>query len=177
MIPRIPTLYVWGAVALAFLALGTFAGCEHSNAKAARAERAQWQHAATTALEANETNQRTIERLRSALDLWQRLAKPAEEIHVKAAQADEYAAALRAAWNELDELKRRDRENQECDALLRVDFGKRCAGLGRELRERAAGGQGNRAGRDPGPGPGAAPVEPHGRLRAALPLPGGLAHR
>jgi hypothetical protein len=164
-------LYAYAGIAIAFAATLTFAGCEHSNAESARAARDVAKAALETAVDANASNQVTIEAQGRALDQWMKLGDSPETVRallVAAAKTiDESTKALAAFLA----AKEKDRANPECGALLGANLERACPGIARGLRS-AAGGHENGPRRDPGAGAEAAPERDHRGLRAAVPVPG-----
>jgi phage repressor protein C with HTH and peptisase S24 domain len=164
--------YVCGGLLIALAVTGGFAGCEHSNANAARAERDAANAALDTAVDANKSNQATIATQKAALDEWASLGlSPAEILQALKSVGD----ALKEAGRTLDAWqaeKEKERANPDCGAWLRASFQRACPGLARGLRNAASGhadgdGQGAGAGGEAAAGPA------HDGLRPALPVPGG----
>jgi hypothetical protein len=159
-----------GAVVVAITAL-SFAGCERSNAKAARAAEAQALAALEAATLANASNQTTIADLERSVADWRKLATPNAQMVALAAQARAAAEELRKARAALDaSAQETDNANPDCAALLATDFERVCPFYARRLRERAAGGDGDRDGPRPRSGGAEDPGQPAPRVRGAVPL-------
>ena len=138
MIALTPRAWLYlGAAGLMVAAL-TFGGCEHRNAAAARAERDQWKQAATSALDANTTNQDTIKTLRKSVDDWRKLAVPDDPS--LAARVEKFRTENETLRRENDALARKaDHDLPDCRQLLAIDFGRACPATARGLRDRAEG--------------------------------------
>lgn len=136
MIAITPRMALYGGIAAALVATLTFAGCEHRNAKTARAERAEALGALTVALKANETNQSTIRTLEAAIKLWRATCTPETRIR----RAAEEAEAWRAKY-EAEARRRREQrtESPSCTALMDTSFEGVCRDDARRLRQLAAG--------------------------------------
>lgn len=131
-----------GGIALVFAGLLTFAGCEHSNAKAARAERDAMEAARDYAVDANLGKDQVIEDLTTSRDRWKLLATPSEEMEAAAARAGELEVELTRTRAKLDKLaEEKDRANPDCLAVLEVDFERACPHVAERLRNRASGDQ------------------------------------
>lgn len=127
--------YALGAVALAFVGLATFAGCEHRRADANEAIAAAAESARDTAIDANKSNTATIDAQNKALDKWMALGSSPEEVAGLVAQAKGFVDQLAGVIVENAKLKEKDRANPECDKLLHVDFQRVCPNRARVLRQ------------------------------------------
>lgn len=144
-------LYIYAGVAAAFMLLLMVAGCEHSNAKSARADEKIAQEGTRTVLDANKTNLETIKVLKEAIVTWKRLATPAPGMKAAAARAAELEQDVERLNAALAKKAEKDYAKPDCIKLLQTDFGVVCPGIAAGLRERA-GRYENRA--RPGAGPG-----------------------
>jgi hypothetical protein len=134
MIAITPRLALYGGIVAAFVAMATFAGCEHHNAKAARADRADALGALAVALKANDTNQDTIGKLEAAIKHWRGTCTPETRIR----EAAEEAKTWRAKY-EAEARRRREQrtESPSCTALMDTSFERVCAADARRLRKYA----------------------------------------
>lgn len=165
-------LLIWVCAGLlgALMITGGFAGCEHHNAVAARAERDAAEAQRDTAIDANKSNMTTIEAQGAALNKWMSLGASPDEVAKLMASA---ARAIKEANQKLDEMlsaKEKDRANPECGALLGASLQRACPTIARGLRN-AADGHEDGARRDPGSGGEAAAGTADGGLRAAISVP------
>lgn len=132
--------YLAGGLALIFAALITFAGCEHSNASAARADRDAMESARDYARDAATSKDVVIGALTQSRDAWKKLATPSEAMDAAADRAELLEQQLRHTQADLDRLAReKDHAKPECAALLATDFERVCPAIARRLRERAEG--------------------------------------
>lgn len=165
-------LLMWVCAGLlgALIVTGGFAGCEHVNANAARAQRDAAEAARDTAVDANTSNQVTIEAQDRALDKWMKLGSSPEEV---ARLVTKTLTAANAAVTEATAVlkaKETERANPECAAVLGANLERACPAIARGLRH--AGGHEDSPGRDPGAGREATPGRDHGGLRATVSVPG-----
>lgn len=152
MIPAIPLrLYAYGAVALAFVGVLTFAGCAHRNANHARAERDVANQSKDLALTANESNLETIRIQDEALNKWVKLGVTPDEVRAMLSQAGAQAKELETLRMKFRALKESDRALPECVQLLGISLTQRCPDISAGLRDAADRGE-NRAGRNTGSG-------------------------
>jgi len=165
-------LWVCAGLVAALVVTGSFAGCEHHNAQAARADRDAMKSQRDTArrdraevIKANESQQETIDAQSKALDEWLKIGVTPEEV-------EDLVAGVRAKKAELEQLvaenqkrKEMDNANPDCDRLRQVDFESVCRNRARVLR-----GYEHRLSGQTGPGPDASVRgTPSGAARAALP--------
>lgn len=134
-------LGIYAGIAVAFAVVLSFAGCEHHNASAARADRAAMKTLLKTrtderdkVVEANESQQATIDAQGKALSQW-------ASIGVKPEDVKQMLTAIAAKKVELDKLfaeiakrKGKDDGNPDCAKLLQVDFQRVCPNRAAVLR-------------------------------------------
>jgi hypothetical protein len=128
-------LCVYAGIAIAFASVLTFAGCEHSNAEAARAERDSAEIARDTAVDANAGNLVTIETQRRALEEWRALRVTPEEAALAIAAHHALVDKVLEQAAELEKAKESDRARPDCEALLDADFERVCPATARGLRK------------------------------------------
>jgi hypothetical protein len=128
-------MWVCAALAAALLITGTFAGCEHSNAKSARAERDAAELARDTAVDANDSNQVTIATQRRALEEWRALQVTPEEAALAVAAHQALVDKVLEQAAELERAKESDSARPDCEALLDADFERVCPATARGLRK------------------------------------------
>ena len=131
----LPRLYLYAGIALAFMSVLAYAGCEHKSAAKARAERADALASLGEVVAANATNQDTIMDLQKALDAWKAIA-------MRSTQATERAVAnAKAKESELEKLRRElKRDNTpECVEVLRTNISRACPTIDDGLRLLEAG--------------------------------------
>lgn len=133
--------YLIGGVALVIAGLATFAGCEHHNANAARADRKAMESERDTArvdrdrtVKANGTLLSTITSQDKALNAWAELGESPAEVRALIAKIAASRAELeqRSAANE--KRRRLDDANPDCEKLRRVDFQRACPNRAGVLR-------------------------------------------
>lgn len=162
--------WVCGGLLAALLITGGFAGCEHHDASAARAERDAANAARDTAVDANKSNGVTIAAQDAALNKWMKLGASPEEV---AKAMGDAARAIKASNKYLADMTaamEKDRANPDCGALLGASVQRACPAIARGLRDGASGHQ-DGARRDPGSGGEATPDAAHGGLRAEVSIP------
>jgi hypothetical protein len=164
-------IWVCGGLLAALLVTGGFAGCEHHDANAARAERDAANDGRDTAVDANKSNLSTIDAQNKALNEWMKLGESPAAVARLVAQAMTSAKALATEANAVLAAKEKERANPECAAVLSASLERACPAVARGLRQYASRHEDD-PGRDPGAGREASPDGAHGGLRAALPVPG-----
>lgn len=138
ILPTGMRLYIYLGVAAAFLSVLTFAGCEHSNANSARADEKVALNGLATALDANKTNQNTINVQKGTIEQWKALATPnktMKDAAARAAELEQENSRLNAA---LAKQAEKDYAKPDCVKLLETDFESVCPGIAAGLRERAS---------------------------------------
>lgn len=163
---------MWGCAGLlgALLVVGSFAGCEHHNAKAARAERDQARGQLAETRVANVSNQQVIASQNKALDQWAAIAISPQDVMDLVHNLTEAKKEADATIKLLRSAKEADNALPECVALLRLSLRDRCPSIAAGLLKLQAAGE-HRAGGDPGAGPEAATVRSDGGLRAEVSIP------
>lgn len=136
-------LLAWCCAGLlaALLVTGAFAGCEHRNANAARADRDAMKNERNTArddrdrvVKSNETQQALIVDLNAALDRWAEIGLTPSEVRELSAEAGARQRALDELAAENAKLKGKDDGNPDCEKLRQVDFQRVCPNRARSLR-------------------------------------------
>ena len=139
------------ATVLAFLGLGTFAGCEHRNAKEARAERNATAGELVEAVTANTSQTETIDTLRRALGEWRSLGTTPDEALIAVESMRQINELIVALDQRIREAKELERAKPDCAAVLSADFERACPAIARGLRD-AAGSHENGPSRNSDPG-------------------------
>ena len=131
----------WRLVSAVSVVVGllAFAGCEHRNAKAARAERNELRGQLADALNANASNQTVIDAQNKALDKW-------AEVGVSPQQVAEFIEAEVDARREAERklktmqiARTHDNALPECVALLRASLSRTCPSIAAGLQKLASG--------------------------------------
>lgn len=164
--------YIYAGVAVLFMVVLVFAGCQHQRAENEMVLRISAESQRDQAIEENKTNMVTIATQTSALNEWAKVGVSPQDVVEIVKAATEFAKALADQRAENAKLKEKDRAIPECDALLRTDFGKLCPRRGRILRQyesRYSHGDGE----SPDSGVRGPAGEPHEHLPAEVSLPGG----
>ncbi len=165
--------YVLGAVVLAFVSLGGFASCEYQRAESNEVRAAAAEAARDTAIDANKSNQKTIDAQGKALDQWMQLGASPEEVAGLVAKANTFAGQLADAMTENAKMKEKDRANPECEKLLRVDFQRVCPNRARILRKYEGSYQNDHS-ESPGAGGGAGARDTYETVHPPVSLSAGL---
>jgi len=163
-------LWVCAGLVAALVVTGSFAGCEHHNAKVARAERAAAESQRDTAIDANKSNVTTIEAQQKALEQWKALGITPGEAKAAVLLAVENHAKAEQLAAELKNAKEHDRANPDCNAILSADIERACPLVVLGLRDVARGDK-NGAGGSAGPRRETAPRRAPGGLRAEVSVP------
>jgi hypothetical protein len=149
--------YVCGALLVALVITGGFAGCEHHNAAAARADRdveiSKRQAAETQrdeVVKVNSTQHETIGQLNAAVDQWVQKCAVSDDVNATLADLAKKNAKLDELLTKMTKLEVNDDGNVECEALQRTDYQRVCPGHARSLR-----GYEDRLSRSPGRSEGA----------------------
>jgi hypothetical protein len=165
---------IYAGVAVLFLCLATFAGCEHRRAGSETVKRLAVESQRDQVIADNATQLETIERQGKALDQWATIGvTPQDVINMLKASA-KFADDLQQQLLANARARERDRAKPNCDALMRVDLAAVCpltAGSLREYEGRYP--NGDRGSK--GAGVRATPGQPHGPMPAAPSLPSGRA--
>lgn len=169
--------YLIGGVAAVIVALGSFGGCQYVRAEAAvakaqkeTAKREGAEAARDKAIEANTSQQVTIEAQSAALDKWAKIGTSPDQVAALVQDLKRFSDQLAARAAANDKLKENDLAKPDCAALLAVSVQRACPGIAAGLRNYAGGHQ-NNPGRDPGAGAAPAPGKPDGRLSTAVSVP------
>jgi hypothetical protein len=131
-----PWMYL--GIAAVMLGLLTFAGCEHSNAKSARADEKVAIDGRNTALDANKSLLVTVASQKNTIEVWKRLATPSAHMKAAAARAADLERQndiLNAALAKRAEL---DYAKPDCVKVLETDVELICPGIFGGMRERAS---------------------------------------
>ena len=147
--------------------LGSFAGCEHHNAKVARAERDAVKSMLETAVDANTSNVTTIKAQAKALKAWQDLKVTPEQIADLLVSKSHFEAKSASLEKQNAALRNKDRELPECVALLRMSLQRACPGISTGLRKLQSGDQDSPGG-NPHPRGEALTTGTHGGLRTQV---------
>jgi hypothetical protein len=148
--------WICAGLLAALLLTGAFAGCEHRNAKQARAARDAVTAELSEATSANAEQLKTIETQSQALASWRSLGVTVDEAAAAVTSMNAYGETLKSIDEEFRKAKEKDRAIPDCAALLRVDLERVCPGIARSLRDSASGDQdgrrrSSRAGREAAP--------------------------
>jgi hypothetical protein len=145
-------LYAIGGVAAAFLAVLSFAGCEHQRAKAAVSRAEALELAKNQAISANASMVDTVEAQSLALQKWANLGQSPDEIRSALGTLTDKQKQLDDLRVENNWLRNKDRALPECVALLKASLSQRCPSIAAGLRK-LQGSYQDRHGGDPSPGP------------------------
>lgn len=156
--------YICGGLLAALVITGGFAGCEHHNAAAARADRdaekSKRQAAETQrddVVKVNGTQHDLIGQLNATVDQWVQKCAVADDVNATLAELAKKNATLDELLKKMTKLEEKDDGNPECEKLLRTDLQHACPGHAGSLR-----GYENRIPRSPGGSEGAGVRAPAG---------------
>jgi hypothetical protein len=138
---------VLGVAVLAVIGgLGSFAGCEHHNAKVARAERDAAYGQRDTAIDANHSQANTIDAQTKALAKWKALAASPEDMQAIIDQSNANAREINSLRGIIAKAKGKDRDLPDCIKLLSISLRRTCPSVAAGLRDLASGHQNNHGG-------------------------------
>lgn len=149
--------YVCAGLFAALVITGGFAGCEHHNAAAARADRdveiSKRQATETQrdeVVKVNGTQHETIGQLNATVDQWVQKCAVSDDVNATLAELAKKNAKLDELLRKMMKLEEKDDGNPECEKLQRADYQRACPGHAGSLR-----GYENRIPRSPGGSEGA----------------------
>ncbi len=126
---------IYAGIAVLFIAVLGFAGCQHQRAEKETAKRLVAESQRDQVIEVNKTNVETIGTLQKALDDWAKIGVTKNDIK----QMLDAWSAVKGEYDrmalELARLKEKDDAIPECNALLHVDFQRVCPNSALGLRK------------------------------------------